>query len=340
MATDNAHIEQRIKEETAKVKVDSYQKVASMGGWSGGGRTLWAVAALGAICGAAIGLVAPFFPLMAIGFSTLPAASTILASTAAFAATGMLTGFSGGLVLGRISGASSAVAQEQEKRLKQWMVRQKIGQNPESEIVPDATTETAPKSFLQRVKDAYRTYVNPKVGLTMAALGAAGGLLMGAAFLATMPASLGAASGVFAVTPVASMMATLTGLTAPGALTGGAIVAYSTGVMAAFGALFSFNLPKVASNMSHFFGELISGKYYGREWGPKEQGMLRSPAQASFNQDVSITANGNGKKLTTPNEQLADEAIAAAKFADKQKKPRSYQERAAMTSTDPNLLLR
>src|SRR5689334_319829 len=115
-------LDQRIQEETAKVKAESYQKVASMGGWAGGARTLWALCVVAGTIGAAIGLVAPFFPLLALGFTSAAvttAVSAIPASMAIFAATGISMGFAGGLMLGRVSGVSAAVAQEQEKRMKE-----------------------------------------------------------------------------------------------------------------------------------------------------------------------------------------------------------------------------
>jgi len=286
-------LDQRIEQETAKIKADSYQSVASLGGWAGGGRTFWSLSVLGAAIGLAIGLIAPFFPLLAGVSSLAIAAKAIPVSMAIFGATGMLTGFSGGLMLGRITGASAAVAQEQEKRLKEWTARQILNQNPQAEILPDAPDALKPaKSFWQRTKDTYRTYVNPRIGLTFATIGALGGLLMAAAFIAT---SGGAG---FAVMPA---LGALTGLPAETFLMGnaafnaGALVAYTTGVMATFGALFTVNLPKIASNMSHFFGELLGGKIIGREWAPKEPQKLRSPTQMNYDQSASIV-DGSGKQ--------------------------------------------
>ncbi len=283
-----ANLEQRMAEEGSKIKAESYQKVASLGGWSGGGRTLWAVSIVGALCGAAIGLVAPFFPLLVVGASGFQAALTALPiSLAVFTATGMSMGFGGGLVLGRISGTSAAVAQEQEKRMKEWTARQLLAQNPNAEIVPDVLPAPEPeKPFWQRIKDNYRTYINPRVGLTFAAVAAVGGLVMAAAFIAT------GGAGAFAV---ASELGAISGL-GKAAFAGEtiaantpAIIAYFTGVMASFGALFSFNLPKITSAMTHFFGELSSGRLLGREWGPKQAGKIHSQTEMSYNQDIAIT---------------------------------------------------
>lgn len=261
MAT-SPELEQKIKEETAKVKVDSYQSIASRGGWSGGGRTLWAVAAVAAAIGGMIGVVAPFFPLLVGASSFATAVSAIPASVAAFAATGLSSGFAGGLMLGRISGVGAAVGEEQERRMKEWMVRQKIHSDPESHIIPDAPKEKPqPKTFRQRMSDSYHTYINPRIGLLFAGLGAIGGMIMGAAFVAT-----GGAGG-FAIMPA---IGALTGLSEAAAAAPAVVMAYTIGVSASIGALWSFNLPKIVSAVTHFSGELMSGRLLGREWKPKE----------------------------------------------------------------------
>lgn len=271
----SAGLEARVAEEQAKIKVDSYQKVASVAGWAGGGRTLWAAAAFCTVVGAAIGLVAPFFPVLA-GASTLGfATSAIPASVLAFAATGLSTGFAGGIMLGRISGSAAAVGEELERRMKHWMVRQKISENPQAEIAPDAPKVLTEKhSFWQRAGDAWHTYVNPRIGLTMALIGAVGGLIMAGAFAYT-------GAGAFAVMPA---MQTLTGLTAnpvfatEGVLTSAAVTAYTVGVSAMMGAVFSFNVPKIASAMTEFTGRLIGGKIIGREWKPVEKNKPEAAA--------------------------------------------------------------
>ncbi|MFO0390198.1 MAG: hypothetical protein ACK502_10860 [Alphaproteobacteria bacterium] len=264
-------LQKRLAEETVKINVDSYQKTASLGGWAGGGRTLWAVSAVGAAMGAVVGAVAPVFPVI-VGASTMATAVAALpASLAVFAATGMGMGFTGGLVLGRITGSNAAVAEEQERRMKVWTAKQLLAQSPDAKIVADEPKEKTKdtRSFWQKVKDNYHTYVNPRTGALFAVIGAVGGLIMAAAFAAT-----GGATG--AVIPA---MTAVTGLTAE-ALTPTVMTAYTVGVMATFGALFSFNLPKVTSDATEFVGKLLSGKPLGREWGPK-QPEIESSAQLS-----------------------------------------------------------
>jgi hypothetical protein len=278
VATD--YLENRIDDETAKIKVDSYQKVASLGGWSGGGRTLWAIAAVGIVAGAMMGAVAPFFPMIALGGTALPSLTTIGTSIAAFAAAGLSFGFGGGLVLGRISGTAASVAQEQEERMKEWTVRQMLAQNPNAHIVPDEPQEKSPpKSSRQRASDWYHTYFNPRIGLTFAAIGAIGGLIMGAAFIATDGA----------IGSIMPALETLTGVAGIATKTG-AILAYSAGVCASIGALWTFNMSKITSEVTGFFGRLMGGKIIGREWGPKKE-MLKEPAQ-SYTGETQLPAAG------------------------------------------------
>jgi len=265
---DNPELEKRIAEETAKIEVKSYQKAASLGGWSASGRTLWAISTIGAVTGALMGALAPLIPV-AVGVAALPSLAVIGTSVAAFAATGLVMGLNGGLMLGRISGSIASVAEESERRAKEWTTRQLVAQNPEVTMAPDAPKEPAPKkSFGKRLRDAYYTYCNPRVGLVMAAIGLAGGLILGAAFVAT-----GGAAGV--------IMPALGAITSIGIAEGGgaaaiaaaapAIMAYSAGVGALFGAVWNFNFPKITSEVTHFYGKLINGDYTGRKWEPPKE---------------------------------------------------------------------
>lgn len=247
-----------------EITVKSYQHTASIGGWSGAGRTLWAIAAVGAVFGAAIGLIAPLAPLLVTGAAGAGAAiAAIPTSVAVFAATGLSMGFGGGLMLGRISGTAAAVAEESERRNKEWTIRQIKSMNPEAKIIPDAPEEKPAKPSL---KDTLRTYINPRVGLAMTLIGAVGGLIVGAAFVATgaapfaiMPA-LGAITGLGAETFASA--AAIAANSAP-------IMAYSAGVGAAFGSLWNFNMPKITGKATEFFGKLTSGEMLGRKWEPE-----------------------------------------------------------------------
>lgn len=278
---DDPEINARIAEESAKLKVNSYQKVASLGGWGASGRTLWAISTIGAVTGAVMGVIAPFFPMIVLGAAALPTLAVIGTSIAAFAATGLVMGLQGGLMLGRVSGSAAAVAEESERRAKEWTVRQMVSQNPHAEIVPDAPKAApAKKPFWQRMRDKYYTYCNPKIGLIMAGIGLAGGLILGAAFVATG----GAAGVIMPALGALTSMGLAEGAGAAGiAAAAPAILAYSAGVGALFGAIWNFNFPKITSEVTEFYGKLINGDIVGRRWEPpksKTQSTAPEMAQA------------------------------------------------------------
>jgi len=263
-----------------EIQVESYQKVASIGGWSGASRTFWAISALGAACGAAIGLVAPFFPLIAGVSSAALAISAIPASVATFATIGIGTGFASGAMLGRMSGAAAAVAEEQEKRMKSWTVRQMRQQNPEIKIITDPPREKPPeKSFWQRMKDTYNTYFNPRVGTLFTVIGIVAGLIMAAAFLSTGIGGVMPTEALGALTGMGKDAFTATAIKAAPE----AFIAYTAGVMGAFGSLFYFNFPKITSAVTEVTGNFLNGKLLGREWGPgPEKRVEPSPAIQSL----------------------------------------------------------
>lgn len=303
-------LEARIAEETAKIKVDSYQKTASLGGWGASGRTLWAISTIGAVTGAVIGAIAPIIPALFVTGVAMPALAVFGVSIAAFAATGLVMGLQGGLMLGRVSGATAAVAEESERRAKEWTVRQLVSQNPNAEIIPDAPKEPAPKkSFGQRLRDTYYTFCNPKVGLTMTAIGVIGGLLLGAAFVATsggaglIMGGMGALTGVAMPTAAALASGTATFT----AIQTSTILAYSAGVGGLFGAVWNFNFPKITSEVTHFYGKLINGDYFNRTWEPpKEPAKLQErtyvpentiSAERSFSDFRSLIAKQEAERV-------------------------------------------
>jgi hypothetical protein len=205
--------------------------------------------------------------------AALPSLATIGTSIAAFSATGLSTGFAGGVMLGRISGTAAAVAEESERRSKEWTVRQIKGMNPQAHITPDAP-ETKPTK--PSLKDTFRTYINPRVGLAMTLIGAVGGLIMGAAFLATGGAA------TFAMAPA---LGAVSGLGA--GATGAALLAYSAGVGAAFGALWNFNFPKITSKTTEFFGKLVGGELVGRTWEPEPAKAVEPQHQPAVEQHAA-----------------------------------------------------
>lgn len=316
---DDSYLEQRIAEETAKIKVGSYQKTASLGGWAGGGRTLWAISAIGAAAGIAIGAVAPFFPLI-VGASTLATAVAALpASMAIMGGVGMSMGFGGGLVLGRISGSAAAVAEENEMRMKHWTTKQMLQANPQAHIVEDnedTKKVSEYKPFWHNPKATYKTYVNPRVGMFFTLVGAIGGLLMGAAFIAS-----GGAAGA-----VAPALGAITGLGAA-AMSNSVIMATSVGILAAFGALFSLNLPKITSDLTELSGKFTMGEKLGRGWGPEEAAPKKG---LSYSRDNAVKAAEHSLAARLKDE-LDKKAMAKAT---------SYQDMVRQSDSDNELTRR
>ncbi|MFW0776925.1 MAG: hypothetical protein ACN2B6_04310 [Rickettsiales bacterium] len=304
-------LENRMEDETSKINVESYQKVTSLGGWAGGGRTLWATAALSAALGAGIGLVAPFFPLIAGATTVATAVAAIPASVLAFSAAGISAGFAGGVTLGRISGSVASAAEESEQRIKEWTARQILHNDLNASIARDPKEKPEkPKSFIKSVKDNYRTYFNPGIGLTMALIGAAGGLILGGAFLMT-------GAGAFAMMPA---MTALTGLSEAAVASAPVALSYSAGVGAAIGSLWSLNVPRIASAMTGFAGELIGGRIIGREWAPlKEPNPTIRSVQRTSDTTVSNVIAGHSP-ATKPSRfasfrEMVDHSKSAAKEA-------------------------
>ena len=273
--------------------------------------TVFWLCALGVIAGAGIGVAAPFFPILAGASSLATAVGAIPASVAAFAATGLSMGLAGGLMLGRTAGATAAVAEESEKRAKKWVIRQTLSQNPDVKISDEPKAKPTQETFWQKTKRIYHKYVNPRVGLTMAAIGAVGGFILSAAFLAT------GGTGAFAIMPA---LATITGLTAEAAAASGVITAYTVGVGAAFGALFSFNLPRVAANLGDFFGKLIGGEIIGRKW--------EEPKQLA--KDKTQDAHSVAENMTLPEVSFTKKIES--------RKPQSYE--ALVSSSTTEMLIR
>jgi hypothetical protein len=167
----------------------------------------------------------------------------------------MGAGFTAGVTVGSASGAVASVAKEQEKRLREAGI-----------ILADDATQQAQqqeadskKPFFERLKDKINTYFNPKVGALFTTLGVVGGLVMAAAFIA---------SGGLAGGATAAAVPALTTMLGAAATSAPAVTAYFAGVMGCFGALFAFNFPKMAGDLTSFTGDLLSGKKLGTQWGP------------------------------------------------------------------------
>ncbi len=249
MATDTEAVQQRSSDEKSKIEVASYHDVAFEGTWRARSRGMWGVGALGLLAGAAIGALAPLFPVVVGATSLATAASLIPQTMAIFSATGIGMGVAAGTMVGSSSGAVGAVAKEQEKRLREAGIETPPGNDAQAQA-------NEGKGFFTRFKEALGSLkINPKVMITFAALGAVAGVVMATAFLAT--------GGAAAVPALGSLLGSA-------ATSAPAVTAYFAGVMASFGALFGMNLPTVATQMTNVMGDTLGGKTINAPWTDKQ----------------------------------------------------------------------
>lgn len=266
-----------------KTGADSFKKVAFREAWKGRTRALWSIAALGVAAGVVVGLMAPFIPLAAGLFSPTVAAASSLsaavhaipASVAIFASYGMGIGSLVGGILGGPSGSIGAMVDEVKKRGtftdKENQDGKAIASNQQQENNQTAVKQQKPKA----------RYINPKVMLMFAALGAIGGAILlagmaatgGIAATATAAAVPGAGAAIAQNALMPGMSAILTGELATNTT---AIGAYVIGVMASFGALFGFNGPKMATDLQDFTGRLLSGEALGTSWEKKRSDAVQN----------------------------------------------------------------
>lgn len=262
-------------------KAKSYSYVAFQGAWSGRSRGMWSTAILGITFGALIGAVAPFFPVI-VGTQTLAGAVGIMGSTmAVFAAAGMGIGFTLGGLLGASAGSISSVTKEQENRDLQRIDQASpaLQQVQSTDIAQAAAAENIENK--PTLKDTYRTYFNPRVGVLVTAVALVGGAIMSAAFVA----SGGVAAGAETAVPG---MALALGKT----VTDTAAISYITGVMGAFGSLWFLNFPKMGADLQDVTGRVLSGELLGRTWEPeKSQEQTVNVEHAQIQRQTHIVDN-------------------------------------------------
>jgi hypothetical protein len=218
---------------------DSYSEVAWLGAWKQRAAGMWAAGGLGLAFGAAIGAVAPFFPVM-VGAMALEAAVGMLGvSIATFAATGIVAGAAAGGLVGLGSGGAAAVARESERRDQSRL--EALGVNmPEAAPLPEKQ-----QGLLQKLA----SYINPRSLLIFTGLGVAAGL-------------------VFAAAPIMTgAMATSLGGTTIGMVVGAATnaplatAAYCAGVMGCFGALFGVNFSALTNDVRKVTSSWLSTRF-------------------------------------------------------------------------------
>ena len=242
--------------EAKPIEVESYANIAFNGAWKSRSRAMWGVAFVGLLIGAAIGIAAPFFPVIVASLSGVQGVAvtglTILKAMAVFGATGMATGMVGGVMVGSSAGGVSAVAKEMElrERLHEQEVGQVLGVN------------MPPHQYIKPIEPE-QNYFNPSVSALFAGFGAVAGFVMAAAFLSTSTITSGvvvsSALGSAAIPALGVVLGSV-------AATPLAVTACFVGVMACFGAIFGINVPKLATELQDFTGKLLSGELLGSSW--------------------------------------------------------------------------
>jgi len=270
-------LKNRIAAEQKHIRVESFTDIAFEGAWKGRARSFWATAAVGAVVGAAVGLIAPFFPVVVGAYGLAAAANMIATSVPIYASLGMASGFAVGVLVGATSGAAASVAKERERREKGEEIDLALSVAPnariEQPVAPDAPK--ARRSLLTVIKE---DYVNLPTLAAFSAFGAAGGAIMVGAYSAAGPSFLPIAEPAMKVLLPATQIAA--------GKTFAATAAYTIGVMGTFGAVFGINMPKIAGDMTRFVGDMLGGKIFGSEKGPSAE-QVREPV---FKQEITVSA--------------------------------------------------
>jgi len=240
--------------------VKPYRNLVFEKAWSGRSAGLWGTSAVGLFFGGLVGMVAPFFP-MAAGMAA-PAGSAILNSMSIFGAFGMAAGFSTGVAVGIAAGSTSGMAEEQEKRELEKMRALGVSLPALDAKVAEQTVEKPDtRSGWQKFKDGFDTYINFRVGAVMTAIGAVGGAVMAAAYIAL--GGLDTSGAGAAVPGMGLLLGDVAAKSAP------AVYTYFAGVMGVcFGGLWTFNFPRITTQMQEFAGGLTGGSLLGTQWGP------------------------------------------------------------------------
>lgn len=243
--------------ESKQIEVESYSNIAFDGAWKSRSRAIWGIAFLGLLAGAAVGLAAPFFPVIA-GVAEGVSIVTAMNSMAVFGATGMATGLLAGGLVGSSAGAASSVAKEME--LRERLHEQEVGK---------ALGVNIPANSYKKPAEPEQNMLNPKVGLLFATLGAVAGKIMAVGFLATSTA--GAGGTVVSSALGSAAIPALEVILGGAAATPLAVTACFVGVMACFGAMFGVNFPKIGGYLQDFAGKLLSGEKIGASWEKEPQ---------------------------------------------------------------------
>jgi len=291
-------INKRIAEEQAKIEVPSYQDVAWDGAWKRRTASLWALGALGLVAGAAIGVGAAF---SAVAGGAALTGALIGKSAAIFSAIGISSGMAAAIATGPSAGAAASTAKELERRMLARDIDQAIRADPEATVVLGEDVQPE-RPFPNDLSG----YVNIKTGLLFAAIGAVGGAIMAAAFIASGGLVNPASAGAFVMPAVTTLLGA-----SPSA---GAVIAYSIGMGATFGAFFGTNVPRMSRQLIAIAGDLLSGKAIGADWPPAanlpDLKPILSPIIKHSQPEVAV---------------FEEKPVAAKSFAAKEKPPVNYE---------------
>jgi len=266
---DQETINKRIAEEQAKIVVPSYQDVTFDGAFKRRTNSMFGLAVLGLVTGAAIGLAAPAAAV--IGGAAMTGA-LVAKSAMIFSAIGMSAGWGMGALVGPSAGAAASAMKEYERRTLAREVEEKIRENPEASVTLAPHPAVQPES-----SGGIRDYINPRAAMAFAIIGAVAGLVFAGALVASgaLAAGTEAAPAITAYAMPAMKM-----LLGSAATSVSAVVAYSVGVGASFGAIFGVNYPKLSRATSDFFGDMLSGKAVDSPWPPGANLPTQQPVLA------------------------------------------------------------
>lgn len=257
------------------------------GGWKGRSRGGWGAMYLGLFTGLVIGCAIAFLPVLIMGVSaSVISGSFILGAMAVCGAAGAIQGQRMGTEVGVSAGAASSAAKEILKEMRSMEARMTsaVTGKPVAELPSGSSTEAASYSdqVTQPEVSTAGKYINLKVGLSFAALGAIAG-----AILAFGPASIAAVGLMKAVWFVGG--ATIAFPTATQA------VALTASIGSLLGLNFGINVPVISNKFSNFFGELLAGRIFQHKQTPSPaknvEVSMAQTAQPSLTHSRTVTAD-------------------------------------------------
>lgn len=295
----NTEVEQYIRQQQAKVKVEPYDNIVFNKAFKGRTRGMWAGATMGAISGLILGTLAwPLVTTMAgatIGFGTM-----VMAATAIGSATGVFAG----QVIGATAGATAGAALEREKRDRQEALREKLlsdpdiektaheaAKNPEPVNIKDLPSPNTLEEVAERptsLAERFGQVVNFKVVAASMALGGVLGAAIG---------GLGGKWGGLLDLGIEGV---------GGNMLAGALL------VGTVSSIFGIGYPIIFASLSELNGKILSGKIFERE--PE-----KTPEKATEKAHSHELAPAKAPEAAQPEPAAAKDNAAASekRFASK-----------------------